>query len=77
MKIKNLFLLSWRKFGLMVIAWIVSVLIHNFGSALLGFEEPIFFLIAVIVIPLYLIITIIYSIIIYLININKKGKKKK
>lgn len=63
MKSKDLFLLSWKKFALILIAWVAAVVIHNFGSALLGFEEPVFFLLAVIVIPVYFIISIIYSII--------------
>ena len=62
---QNIFIISWKKFGILLISWVVSVVIHNFGSALIGFEEPVFFLIAVIVIPLYFIISIIYSIIHY------------
>ena len=68
-KIKNIFLLSWKRLGCTFIVWIIAVVIHNFGSALLGFEESVFFIFAVIVIPLYLIIAIIYSI------IKKVGKK--
>ena len=62
-KIKELFTLSWKKFGITVIAFVVSVILHNLLSASIGVEEPVFFIIAVIILPLYLIIAIIYSLI--------------
>jgi len=70
----NIFLLTWKKFSLTLIIWIVAVIIHNFGSALIGFEEPVFFIIAVIIIPLYLIISIVYSLIY---KIKKRENKKR
>ena len=64
----KLFLLSWKKTGLVLIAWIFSVVIHNLGSALMSillkteFEEAVFFIIAVIIIPSYFLISFIYTI---------------
>ncbi len=72
---KKLFLLSLKKFIWLIVIWIVSVLLHNFVSALLGIEEPVFFLIAVIVIPLYFIISLIYSLV-YLIKMKVRKRRK-
>jgi len=70
---KNLdkwFLLSWKKVGIILIVWIASVILHNivyaifydYYSAIDG-DEAFFFLIAIFVIPLYLLVLIIYTII--------------
>lgn len=63
---KKNFLISWKKFGYIILAWIISVLLHNFISALFGFEEALFFIIAVFIIPLYTIIIIIYSLVMWM-----------
>jgi len=65
MELKKLFTLTWKRFLLIIILWIVSVVIHNFGSALIEFEEPVFFIIAIIIIPIYFIISLINTIIQY------------
>ncbi len=65
----NLFLLSWKKTGIVLIVWIVAGLLHNliyaFFVGVLGieFEEPVFFLLATIVIPVYFVICVVYTII--------------
>jgi len=69
----DLFLLNWRKFGLIMIAWIVVVAVHNFGSALIGFEEPVFFIIAVIVIPVYFVVAVVYTLV--KVGIKMRGRK--
>jgi len=73
MKLNNLdkwFLLSWKKVAIILIAWIASVILHNIVYAIfydyfnaIGGDEPFFFLIAIFVIPLYLVVLIIYTII--------------
>ncbi len=74
----NFFLLSWKKAGIVLIVWIVAVVIHNFGSAIISailgreFDEPVFFLIVTIGIPVYFIVSIIYTIIKKL----KRGKNE-
>jgi len=65
----KLFLLTWKKAGLTIISFIAAVILHNLVSALLGMEEPVFFILANVIIPLYLLICIIYTI------INKIKKK--
>jgi len=70
MNIKDLFLLSWRKAWIIVVAGFVSILLHNLISALLKTEEAFFFIIVVFVIPIYFLICSIYSII-YLIKKRK------
>jgi hypothetical protein len=70
---KNLdkwFLLSWKKVAIIIIAWIASVILHNlvyvifsdYFNATIGGDEPFFFLIAIFVIPLYVVVLIIYTI---------------
>ena len=55
------FLLNWRKSISIVGLWILAVVLHNAVYGLAGFEEPFFFLIAVLVIPAYLIASIVYT----------------
>ena len=77
-KLDKWLLLSWKRFILLVVIWIVAVVMHNliyaFFIGVLGieFEEPVFFIIATIVIPAYFIISVVYSLI-----KKRKGVKKK
>lgn len=73
MKIRKVFLLTWKKALLIFGAFVVAVLLHNIVYGLFksyfdrhGGDEPFFFLIAVIVIPLYLLISLIYTLVFYL-----------
>ncbi len=55
------FLLDWKKSVGIVALWIFSAIAHN---AIFGFymiEEPFFFTLAVVVIPAYLVASIIYT----------------
>jgi len=75
MKLEKYFLLNWKKVLIIVVAWFLAVILHNMIYAFImyffkvDFEEPVFFILAVIIIPLYFITAIIYTII-------KKLKKK-
>jgi hypothetical protein len=77
------FLLSWKKLGLIILAWFLAVILHNlvyglgiyfFGSDFWGpgGDEALFFILAIIVIPLYFLVMIIYS----LVKIIIRGTKK-
>jgi hypothetical protein len=72
MKTKKLFLLSWRKVWIIVVSGFVGIVLHNLISALIKVEEPVFFILVVIVLPIYVLVAVIYSIA-YL--IRKKIKK--
>jgi Na+/melibiose symporter-like transporter len=70
------FLLSWKKLLMIIVGWFVSVVLHNlvymiimyFNPSFTG-DEAFFFIIAIIVIPLYFILTVLYSVYKF---INKK-----
>ena len=64
------FLLSWRKAWIIVVVGFVSIVLHNFWYPIFGFEEAVFFILVVLVIPAYFIITVVYTLI-------RKLKKKK
>lgn len=70
-KLDKLFLFSWKKLGISIVVGFVSIMLHNLIYALFNFEEPLFFIIAVIIVPLYFVILIIYN----LINIIKRKRK--
>ena len=63
-------LLSWKRVLVIVCAWVLSVLLHNIVYGLFyehfsrtGGDEPVFFILAVFVIPLYFIISLVYTVI--------------
>jgi hypothetical protein len=62
-KFDMLFLFTGKKLIYIFLSFVVAVIIHNFFYALFGFEEAVFFIIAVIVIPIYLITSLIYTLI--------------
>ena len=77
----KIFLLSWKKFFGIVIVWFLAVVLHNvvYGLGIhfggedfwgLNGDEAFFFIIAIIIIPIYFLISIIYTLI-------KKMKKRK
>ena len=52
-------ILTWRRAAIIAVIWIVSVLLHN----ILPYEDALFFIIAIFIIPGYVIISLIYTII--------------
>ena len=70
----NLFFLNWKKAILAVLVWIASILLHNILSGLWGNEEAFFFIIAIFIIPVYIMISVIYTIVIKL-KETKNGEK--
>lgn len=62
MKIKRLFLLSWKKLLIALGVGCVSVVLHNILSAFIGGEEGVFFVIAIFIVPLYIVAAFLYTI---------------
>ena len=60
---KGFFMLSWKKFLVTLIIWLVAVLLHNFISGMFQYEEAIFFTIAIVLIPAYLVIAALCTVI--------------
>ena len=69
-KLKNLFLFSWKKLWIIVVGGFVSIMLHNLISGFLGVEEPVFFLLVVVILPIYFLIMILYTIIYKIKNIK-------
>ncbi|MBU0471597.1 MAG: hypothetical protein KKF65_03165 [Nanoarchaeota archaeon] len=63
MKFVDLLLFSWRKLWIVVVAGFVSIMLHNLISGLLGVEEVFFFIIVIFVIPIYVLVLAVYSIV--------------
>lgn len=55
--------------GMSVGAFIISVFLHNALSGLFGVEEPVFFIIAVILAPLALVVGLIGSLVLFIIGL--------
>jgi hypothetical protein len=55
------FLLNLKLAAIIIGLWILFVILHNAVYAIFGIEEAVFFIIAVIIIPLYAIMCIIYT----------------
>ena len=53
---KKYFLFSWKKVLIVIVGWFVAVILHNLVDALFHVEEAFFFIIAVVVLPIYVII---------------------
>jgi len=73
MNLKKYLLLSWKKILIMIAAVLLSVFLHNAISVLFDIEEVVFFIIAVIITPLYFIISVVYT---FMIIIKKKVNKR-
>lgn len=63
-------LLSWKRVLIIACAWVLSVVLHNVVYGLFyehfsrtGGDEPVFFILAIFVIPLYFIISLVYTVI--------------
>lgn len=56
-------LLSWRKLWIIVVSGFLAISIHNFFYAIFGFEEAVFFIYVVIVLPIYFLILVFYTLI--------------
>ena len=63
-------LLSWKRVLIIAGAWVLSVILHNVVYGLFyeyfrrtGGDEAVFFILAIFVIPLYFIISLMYTVI--------------
>jgi hypothetical protein len=65
---EKLLKLTWKKVWILIIIGFLSILLHNLIYALTGIEEAFFFIIVVFLVPLYFIISLIYSLIAYFVN---------
>jgi len=81
MRFKTIFLLSRKKLGIAVILWFILIILHNILANLLKAEELFFFILAVLVVPTYFAISILYTLFHYLetkySNFSEKSFKKK
>ena len=75
-KLDKYFLLTWKKVGIIIISWIVAVILHNLFFAIFNIEEIFFLLISSIIIPIYVLIVLVYSLIKFLKRRIKKGGEK-
>jgi len=78
MKLLNeIFLIKWKKILTVIVAWAVAVLLHELIKYYFNEQEPFMFIIAVVIIPIYLVICLFYSIYHYQgkLKINDKSKK--
>ena len=50
---------------MVVVVGFVSMLLHNLISALIGIEEAFFFILVIFILPIYILIAGVYSIILY------------
>jgi hypothetical protein len=73
MKIEKYLLLDWKKLLIIVLTFVAAVLLHNIFYGITGYEEPLFFLIATVIVPFYFIIAVFYTAFYY----GKKLIKKK
>jgi len=72
-KKKNLdkwFLLTWKKIWIIIVGWFLAIVLHNLVYGLFynyfqstGGDEPFFFIVAIIVIPIYFVFCFIYTLI--------------
>ncbi|MCD6302253.1 MAG: hypothetical protein J7M15_01865 [Anaerolineae bacterium] len=70
MRADKYLLLNWKRILLIIGAWVLAVILHNLIYGLFqsyfdvsGGDEPFFFILAVIVIPLYALVALVYTII--------------
>lgn len=54
--------LNWKRVLALAGLWVLMVILHNAIYAVARVEEPVFFTLAVIVIPLYGVVSLIYTI---------------
>lgn len=70
-KFEKYLLMNWKHFWTIVASWFASVILHNLFYAVFGGEEAVFFILATIIIPIYFIFSLIYTIV-YKIKKRKK-----
>jgi len=65
-KLNKYFLLNFKKILFIIGGWIIAVVLHNLIFAIFRFEDAFFFILAVIIIPLYFLSSLIYTLVTYL-----------
>lgn len=69
----DFFLIDWNKFFVLFILFVISGLMYSGVRLLMGFREQLFFFVALVVIPIYFLTAIIYSLV-YITIKKREGK---
>ncbi len=79
MNTEKYLLLNAKNLVIIIISFIVAIVLHNLISGLFNIEEAVFFILAVIVIPLYFLVSVGYTIFHHVKRgtFSKKKKTKK
>jgi hypothetical protein len=62
MNLEKYFLLDIKKLGIIVLSFIGALVLHNLIYGWFKVEEPFFFILAIIVVPVYFLIAVSYTI---------------
>jgi len=69
----SFFLLNWKKVSLLLIFFLIVLLLNYIQTFLLETQDSTFFILALIIIPLYFMVAIIYSLV-QIIRKKREGK---
>lgn len=72
-RVHTFFLLNWKKIGILFLAEAIFIVLHNLVSALFGTEEALFFILAVLVLPLYFLLALCTTILSFLFHQSPKN----
>ena len=69
-KLDKWFLLTWKRVWIIIVSCFAAIMLHNIIYGLFknyfdshGGDEPFFFIIAIFIIPIYVLVCVIYSLI--------------
>ena len=61
-KFDKFFLLSWKKVFVLIILGFLFIILHNLFYAVFNFEEAVFFVLVIFVVPFYFLCCVVYTI---------------
>ncbi len=77
MELKQYFILNWKRFVVFVAVFSLSVFLYNYFVNMAGYGESMFLIVAVMVLPLYIIVYLILNFILWIFKKFTKSKNNK
>lgn len=68
MNLRQYFILNWKRFLILLIVFGLVVVLYDILSVSLGYEETTFFIVVVLILPIYIIVFLVFSLICWILK---------
>jgi hypothetical protein len=66
MNLKSYFKLNWKRFVVIISVFVLLILLHEHLEIVVGDSDSVFFIVAAMVLPIYIVVSLVLSLILWI-----------